>query len=761
MSESGVHRELSLPNPLVKVDGKPPSRLPINIPAAQLSWLELHRRSDGSIHYHLGAPTEPDLESTFEALLEAFPGAQLGSSTVCPLESAFTKGSYLFRAVPQGKNHYPPIQLVAEADRASLLLRLLSSRLLSDRELVLQVLFQHVPTWERGFFSKKYWEYAESVDRRHRPRIDARMAAPVYHVEMRAVIVGPHYELSERALQGWLSSWRAETGQTWWNFEPVSPRRVLRFREAIWDHDIDRFAGKRVRRDISGSELAYVLPIPWKEDHPEVSYAGAPASRIPGDLAGRPKERPDLVVGFSGDDYVRLPDEWNHLAILGRTRSGKSTLALNVVLQILKRRPDARVVILEPTGNLIHALLDRLPANVLQDTIQIDPAHPTTLEKDGREWSAVPLNLLQLPDRRSMCSTEFERRAERLAGDLLQAVKNAWGEESVGGRADYILRAVLQGLLSVPGTNLVDAYDVLSNKESLQRLERLTSGGPLRNALRAHLPKLDSSLTISSLDKVGKIATNPLLRKALCQRYGPVTFDQLLDHQLLLLNLGKGELGTEGANFLGAIFLTQLWSALHERRSKDVPVYLVVDEFHNYAIPAFADMLSEGAKLGLHVVAITQYLNRIPPKVRSAMVGNVDAWTMFALGAEDMKEAWSIVQGERFGWRPDHLVSGLGAHQAAFATGGRLLKVQTFEPFPPSGLVGAETVLSESSTRYVRLEDSEVSPLKVPADVYASFLQAFPPVAGQNSYESCLRPGLDASRGRCGDFAGQVRGRSC
>jgi hypothetical protein len=48
------------------------------------------------------------------------------------------------------------------------------------------------------------------------------------------------------------------------------------------------------------------------------------------------------------------------------------------------------------------------------------------------------------------------------------------------------------------------------------------------------------------------------LRKALCQRYHPVTFDQLLDHQLVLLHLAKGTLGTEAANFLGALYLTQL-----------------------------------------------------------------------------------------------------------------------------------------------------------------------------------------------------------
>ncbi|MCI4328292.1 MAG: type IV secretory system conjugative DNA transfer family protein, partial [Thermoplasmata archaeon] len=280
------------------------------------------------------------------------------------------------------------------------------------------------------------------------------------------------------------------------------------------------------------------------------------------------------------------------------------------------------MVVLEPTGELIHDLVDRLPASVVGDAIAIDPAHPTEVV-DGQTMARVPLNLLGLEDRAKSGTPEFERQAEQVSGGLVQAIKNAWGEESVGGRADFILRSVFQALLTLEGTNLVDAYTALSDKETLRRLERLVPEGPLRQALRTHLPRLDYAFTISSLDKVGKVATNPILRKALCQRYHPVSFDQLLDHQLLLLDLAKGPLGTEAANFLGAVYLTQLWSAIQRRERKDLPVYLIVDEFHNYAIPAFADMLSEGARLGLHVVAVTQYLNRIPQRIRSALIGNV------------------------------------------------------------------------------------------------------------------------------------------
>jgi hypothetical protein len=79
-------------------------------------------------------------------------------------------------------------------------------------------------------------------------------------------------------------------------------------------------------------------------------------------------------------------------------------------------------------------------------------------------------------------------------------------------------------------------------------------------------------------------------------------------------------------------------------------VYLVVDEFHNYAIPDFADMLSEGARLGLPVIAVTQYLNRIPKRIRSALPGIVDSWAFFPVGVEDTRDDWSLVHGKQFGW---------------------------------------------------------------------------------------------------------------
>src|SRR5208283_1074461 len=425
-----------------------------------------------------------------------------------------------------------------------------------------------------------------------------------------------------------------------------------------------------------------------------------------------PDPRPDarLLVGVSGSRRVALPREWNHVAILGRTQSGKSTLALNLVLQTLRKHPNSTVVVIEPTGTLVDGIVSRLPREIASETVEVDPAHATFQQGDATMVS-VPLSLLLPPERADELPSVRDRWSEALAGDLLAAIRSAWGEDSIGGRAELVLRALVQGLALTPGSNLVDAYQILSSKPALQRFVKSAPPGPLRDFLEHHLPRLDYSFTMSSLDKVGKVATNSLLRIALCQRDHAVSFDRLLGHRLLLLNLSKAALGADGANFLGAIYLTQLWAAVQRSGRPDRSVYLVLDEVHNYAVPALADMLSEGAKFGLHVVAITQYLHRVPLRVRAALLGNVDVWLLFSLGVEDMDDAWKIVNGESHGWLPQDLVDGLRPYEVAMAVSGDLLKLGT-RPSPPPD--PQESVLREtvtaSSRRYAQLEDSEASP---------------------------------------------------
>ena len=740
MDSGPFHRELLLPTPVEDSPEIPPLVWSSGDPF----WLEIHRETTGRVRYSLGSDHPSDLESMAAYLESTRPRLAGGGPIECSAATLVPQGIFA-RAVPVQKHHHLPIQVQTETDTAGFLLRVLGSSTLRDHDVVLQLLFRRVGFWESGFFSPLCDTVAQHQAHQLRGEMEARQGEAAYHVELRTNIKGPQPEEALFALGNWLEQWMTSGGVPWRRWRVVPPNAEWAFHAALAAHDLRRFSSKKARRDVSATELAHLLSIPWAAHHPACSYAGAPRGQPGSELVvgppppprrslhsggglalhtpGRsqhdltePSRDPRLAVGACGSHRVGLPRDWHHATILGRTQSGKSTLALNLVLQVLAKDPGATVVVVEPTGTLVEGIVSRLPRETASEAVEIDPAH-ATFQQGNATIVSVPLSLLRPPESADGDGSARDRWSEALAGDLLAAIRSAWGEESIGGRAELVLRSLVQGLALTPGSNLVDAYQILSSKQALQRFVRSAPPGPLRDFLEHHLPRLDYNFTMSSLDKVGKIATNSLLRIALCQRGHAVSFHQLLGHRLLLLNLSKAALGADGANFLGAIYLTQLWAAVQRSGRADRPVYLVLDEVHNYAVPALADMLSEGAKFGLHIVAITQYLHRVAPRVRAALLGNVDVWLLFSLGTEDMDDAWKIVNGESHGWLPQDLVDGLRPYEVAMAVSGDLLKLGTRPSPPPDPQANTlRYVVAASSRRYAQPEDSEASPWLVDQD---------------------------------------------
>jgi hypothetical protein len=844
-----IHRRLLLPVPRRDSRDPPPDRTTLGNARVSSLALEVYRPPSGSIEIAVAGETEADLTTWSAAYEGVFPGGEVDPRpTACPFPVHGFVDGVLARARVERRHHWWPIKIDPAVDYASTLARTITSPLFQDHEVLLQLLARPTGEWESSFhlLAGHYDKLVANLNGVHEPLLGAptkrpptdiekrlhtqvveRRALPSLHVEMRLGILGPDPKGVLQAVNGWVRQWESINGGIWWSFARVrnglvfSKHRVLEFREVFRNHDLQQFRGRKERRNISSKEWGFVLPLPWRNEHPGLPYASSPAAghvpeaslgpmaappssplplprpgpvpsvRLPQGFRGTreewartvaryeelrsrfPKVTPrrglatargavaipapsptpiprsvavpsppcapssaagislpqlnpaltGLVVGHARGQLLGLPPDANHLAVLGRTQTGKSTEVLNLILQLLAKRPEATVVLLEPTGGLVRDVVQRIDPSVAADTILVDPAHPTYRD-GGQSRVTVPLGILHIPEHERTDQDDLERRSELVAGDILLMIKNAWGEESIGARADFILRPVLQGLLASRGTNLVDAYNVLSDSEVRRRFLRTLPEGSAANFLRFHLPGLDYAFTMSSLNKVGKIATNPMLRKSLCQRVDPVPFETLLKHRLLLLNLSKGELGTEGSNFLGAIFLTQLWSALLRTGSKEHPVYLVVDEFQNYDVPIFSDMLSEGAKFGLHIVAVTQFLHQVEEKVRASLGTNVSAWLFLALGVEDMQLAWRVADGERRGWVPQDFVNGLPGHQLAMAAGSSFCKMETFPAPPPrpDAPAVAEAV-ARSSRRYARIENAEVSPFQTSPGQLAMLLQ--------------------------------------
>ncbi len=210
--------------------------------------------------------------------------------------------------------------------------------------------------------------------------------------------------------------------------------------------------------------------------------AASPAIPTSGTAIGDsnfPGDRRPLAL----DTQARL----RHVEVLGPTGTGKSTLLVNMAVQDLEA--GRGVVLLDPKGDLVQSVLERMPAARRNDVIVLDPADTT--------WP-VGLNPLESVD-----DDHAEVVVENLVGLFKSLYRQSWGP-----RLDDILRAALLTLAGAKGTTLCEVPLILTDPgyrrqlvgrlddpvglesfwgwyEGLSDPERTTAVGPVLNKVRA------------------------------------------------------------------------------------------------------------------------------------------------------------------------------------------------------------------------------------------------------------------------------------
>ncbi|HUA94431.1 MAG TPA: DUF87 domain-containing protein, partial [Acidimicrobiales bacterium] len=125
----------------------------------------------------------------------------------------------------------------------------------------------------------------------------------------------------------------------------------------------------------SVAELAAVAHLPVDRTVAGLSRAGAHAVAAPPEVRGDGKLLGRAEAGGRRPVGVSVADARQHLHVLGATGSGKSTLLTNLVLQDVAARRGA--VVIDPKGDLINDLIDRLPTEAAGRVVVLDPDDDT------------------------------------------------------------------------------------------------------------------------------------------------------------------------------------------------------------------------------------------------------------------------------------------------------------------------------------------------------------------------------------------------
>jgi hypothetical protein len=336
--------------------------------------------------------------------------------------------------------------------------------------------------------------------------------------------------------------------------------------------------------------------------------------------------------------------------VLGPTGSGKSTLLLNLALQDIEA--GVGVGVLDPKGDLISDLLERIPGRHRDRVVLIDPSQ--------RE-QPVGLNVLTCPDpnqREVVCDgivTIFKKTYERF-----------WGP-----RTDDVLRAALLTLMRDPEATLCEVPLLLLNRTARAQLTaELDDPAGLKLFWAEYeqmAPGQQLQVVGPVLNKLRSFLLRPTLRNILGQSTSTIDFQRIIDNNcILLVSLSKGLLGEDTSQLLGSFIVSRLWQAALARANRlklDRPDFnLYLDEFHNYLhLPQSLDeILAESRAYRLNLTLANQHLGQLRESTQEALESNARTRVVFQCGQDDARRL-----ARQFNPLTDHQLLSLERFQVA------------------------------------------------------------------------------------------------
>jgi hypothetical protein len=318
-----------------------------------------------------------------------------------------------------------------------------------------------------------------------------------------------------------------------------------------------------------------------------------------------------------------LPDRRRHLYLCGMTGTGKTGLLLSLMRADLF--DGAGFCFLDPHGDASLAIAAATPRDRIEHIIYLDPSDPT------HTFAYNPLAGV----------AEHERATS--AANMVSAFKNIWGH-SWGPRLEYVLSNTLRLLLDNKDQSLIAIPRLYVDERFRHQLLKNCVDPVIRFYWQNEFESLDPRLRAETLspiqNKIGVLLANPFIRSVLCQNTSTIDIAAAMNTgKVLIVNLSKGNLGTEPAHLLGALLVTAVSQAAEARRNleeearRDFTLY--VDEFQNFATDSFASILSEARKWRLSLVAANQHVSQLSEELQHAVFGNAGTIVAFRLGAID------------------------------------------------------------------------------------------------------------------------------
>lgn len=327
--------------------------------------------------------------------------------------------------------------------------------------------------------------------------------------------------------------------------------------------------------------------------------------------------RNDRVFG------IRLRDRRSHIAIVGKTGTGKSVLLQTIVLQDIAAGRGC--VLFDPHGDLVRAVTPHIPEERVRDVVLLDATNPA-MQYRFNPFVGVPVG----------------SRALAAAG-LVEVFKKIWADDW-GPRLEHLLRHVVFTLLERPDSSLADIPPLIADRSFRSQVVANIDDPVVKdfwtNEFEKYSPGFRAVVVAPLQNKIGALLTDPTLRRILTEPGEALDLRRIMDEgKILLVNLDKGRIGEGPAATLGSFLVSHL--ALSAVARSDTPEHdrrdfsIVLDEFQTFTTLSVATMLAELRKFRVGMVLANQHISQLDPDIRDAVFGNAGTLIAFRVGASD------------------------------------------------------------------------------------------------------------------------------
>jgi hypothetical protein len=324
---------------------------------------------------------------------------------------------------------------------------------------------------------------------------------------------------------------------------------------------------------------------------------------------------------------VSLPSDlrMRHSYVIGGSGTGKSTLLLNLILQDIERGDG--IAVLDPHGDLIDAVLGRIPEQRIDDVVVFDPAD---------EDYPIGFNILS-------AHSELERML--LSSDLVATFRRlatSWGDQM----NSVLGNAILAFLESSSGGTLLDLRRFLVDPEFRASHLRTVGDEEVVFYWEREFSLLRGNPQAPLLTRLDTFLRPKLIRNMVGQRESKLDFGRIMnERKIFLAKLSQGAIGKENSYLLGALLVSKFHQMALARQeleaSRRADFFFYIDEFHHFITPSMADLLSGVRKYRLGLTLAHQDLEQLGAggaELLSSVFANAATRVVFRVGDQDARK---------------------------------------------------------------------------------------------------------------------------